>query len=253
MALTVLETDGTVARLTLNRPERHNSLVPGLVDALLGDLLRVRNLAGLRVLVLQAAGRSFSTGGDVAGFHAVQQADRPAYAAGLVGRLHEAILTLLDLPVPVLGRIQGPVTGGALGLVLACDLTAFSPAAFVQPYYAEVGFSPDGGWTAMLPHRIGTARAGEIQFLNRRVSSAEARDLGIATTVTDDLDGTVTAWIDRILSMQRDAVTRTKRLLAAPVRQAIVAGLVAEQSEFVTQIGGAEAGAGMIRFLARPT
>jgi 2-(1,2-epoxy-1,2-dihydrophenyl)acetyl-CoA isomerase len=250
--LTLLSIDGPVARLTLNRPERHNSLVPALIDSLLDNLDRIA--AEAKILVLQAAGRSFSTGGDVAGFLAVDRGRRAEYAAQLVGGLNQAILKLLDLTIPVIGRIHGPVTGGSLGFLLACDLAAITPNAFIQPYYTAVGFSPDGGWTALLPARIGAAKAREIQLLNRRITAAEAVRLGLATTLVEpeNLDETIAQWVAALLDKRPQAMCRTKKLLSSPERRvAVVEGLEAEKLSFIEQIDSEEAQAGMARFLAK--
>ncbi|MEK9967777.1 MAG: enoyl-CoA hydratase/isomerase family protein [Ferrovibrio sp.] len=249
MSATILDMTDGVARLTLNRPERHNSLVPDLLDSLNANLVQIAGHEDIRVVVLQAGGRSFSTGGDVAGFHAVPRGQRRAYAEGLVGSLNRAILALLNLPVPVIGRIHGPLTGGSLGFLLACDLAAITPQAFIQPYYTEVGFSPDGGWTAMLPARIGTARAREIQLLNRRISAQEAAMLDLVTACieADALDATIDGWVAKLKTMRPQSMTRTKALLAMDC----AAGLQAELHQFLEQIDSDEADAGMARFLAR--
>lgn len=252
--LALLQRDGAVARLRLNRPERHNSLVPTLLDALLRQIDTVMRDPMVRVLVLEAAGRSFSTGGDVAGFLDTPRADRRAYAETVVGGLNRAILALLDLPCPVIGRIHGPVTGGALGLMLACDLVAITPRTFLQPYYTAVGFSPDGGWTAMLPDRIGAAKAREIQLLNRRVPADELLALGLATALLPEaaLDAAIADWCAALADMRPGAVAAT-RLLLRPAAESgrIAAGLAAEQQAFLAQIDSDEAEAGMARFLGR--
>lgn len=249
MSATLLDIADGVARLTLNRPERHNSLVPALLDSLNADLERIADDRHIRAVVLQATGRSFSTGGDVTGFQAVPRGQRRAYAEGLVGSLNRAILALLRLPVPVIGRIHGPLTGGSLGLLLACDLAAITPQAFIQPYYAQVGFSPDGGWTALLPARIGTQRAREIQLLNQRVSAQEALQLGLVTASVeaDALDATIEGWLAKLNTMQPASLASTKTLLAADC----AAGLDAELHNFLDLIDSDEAEAGMTRFLNR--
>ncbi|MCK6442404.1 enoyl-CoA hydratase/isomerase family protein [Elstera cyanobacteriorum] len=245
--------DGGIATLTLNRPKRHNSLVPAMLETLLdvlGDLTKLPP----RVLVLTGAGRSFSTGGDVAAFADVPRGQRADYAAGLVGDLHQAILAMIDLPCPVIARVQGPVTGGSLGLVLAADLVAMARGAFIGPYYVEVGFAPDGGWTALLPDRIGPARAGEIQLLNRMVTAEEAQRLGIAQAVTDPdgLDDQIAVWVQTLLGKQAQSLMATKRLLWPPERRAAVAaGLERERQSFLTLIDTAETDAGMTHFLGR--
>lgn len=253
-ALTLLDIDGPVARLTLNRPERHNSLVPEFIASLLGGLRQIASHGGLRAMVLRAAGRSFSTGGDVKAFHQTPREARRAYADRLVDNLNEAILALMDLPIPVIGRVQGPVTGGALGFILACDLVAMAPQAFIQPYYVQVGFSPDGGWTALLPDRIGAARAREFQLLNRRIMAAEAAQLGLANAVCapEDLDQTIDSWLDMLIGNHSAAVAGSKRLLWSPQRRAVVAAaLEAEKRMFVDLIDTAETEAGMAQFLRK--
>ncbi len=251
MTLVRLDRTEATARLTLARPERHNSLVPELLHELLAALQALHR-APPALLVLAAEGRSFSTGGDVAGFHAVPRGQRRDYAARLVGDLNRAILALLDLPCPVLGRVQGPITGGALGLVLACDLVAVTPRSFLQPYYVDVGFSPDGGWCAMLPGRIGEAAAREIQLLNRRVNVDEMLRLGLAQAVAEDIDAVIGQWQATLLGKVPAAIARTKQQLLKPERRvALAAALEAERQSFIDQIDSQETDAGMARFLAQ--
>jgi 2-(1,2-epoxy-1,2-dihydrophenyl)acetyl-CoA isomerase len=242
-----------VATLTLNRPARHNALVPELMAALNAALDEV---AALRpaALVLRGAGRSFSTGGDVAAFAALPRGERRAYAAGLVGALNQAILRLLALPCPVVAAVHGPVTGGSCGLVFASDLVAMGPRAFLQPYYVDVGFGPDGGWTALLPERIGAARAGAIQMLNRRIGPEEAVALSIAQAApsADDFETTVTDWLDTVRAQIGPSLAATRALLMPPERlRAIADGLERERSHFLDLIETDETEAGMARFLAR--
>lgn len=245
--------DGAVGYLTLNRAERHNSLVPALLEELLDRLEAMRSSKEVKAVVLAAAGSSFSTGGDLQAF---QQQGREIvpYAYRLVGLLNEAVLALLDLQVPLIGRVQGPVTGGALGLVLACDLVAVTPRAFFAPYYTEVGFSPDGGWTALLPDRIGRHRAGEIQLLNRHVGANESVALGIADCVVeaDALDAQIHNWIATLFEKSAAGLQATKRCLLTPeLRARYAAALEAERGDFVAHVGGKEARRGVTAFLDR--
>lgn len=253
-ALTALAVESRVGWITLNRPERHNSLVPALLDSLIADIEAAAK-ADVRALVLRANGRSFSTGGDVGAFFDVPKGERAEYGARIVGALNRAILALLELPLPVIGRVHGPVTGGSLGLVLACDLVAVTPEAFFQPYYVDVGFGPDGGWTALLPERVGAARARMVQLLNRRIDAAEAADWGIATALVavDDLDRTIAGWLETLAGKVPSAIAATKARLLTPDRRAgWAAALEAERTGFVVQIATAAAHEGMARFLRRP-
>ena len=124
--------EGGIARLTLNRPERHNALVPELLDDL-KDALDQCQREQPAALLIDAAGKSFSTGGDVAGFHNTPRHERELYARRVVGTLNEVILQLLTLPVPTVTAVHGMVTGGSLGLVLASDIVVAGPRASFAP------------------------------------------------------------------------------------------------------------------------
>ena len=158
--LVLLDFVGTTAVVTLNRPQRHNSLVPALLREMLDVLAEVAADESVRALVLRANGRSFSTGGDALGF--VQHADNmEPYAREIVGLLNQVILALIDLSVPVITAVHGIVTGGSLGFILGSDIVLVAPEASFAPFYSEVGPSPDGGWAVLLPLVIGPRRVAD--------------------------------------------------------------------------------------------
>ncbi|HLU74005.1 MAG TPA: enoyl-CoA hydratase/isomerase family protein [Nonomuraea sp.] len=242
----VIEDDGSVATLVLNRPERHNSLVPELLTALLEALADVSQA---RAVVLAAAGRSFSTGGDVRAFAERDGDELRDYADELVGLLHETMLALMRLPAPVVAAVQGTVTGGSLGLLLASDLVLMHPAATVAPWYTTVGFTPDGGWTALLPERIGTARAAAVQFTNTAIDAPTALAWGLATGIDPDVRRAAQDTARTVAGQRRSATRETKRLLRGDL-DAVAARLDAERAAFVRQITTPEAREGMTAFLA---
>lgn len=244
-----IEHIGSTSILTLNRPERHNSLVPELLQELLARIDDIQARPDTRAVVLQANGRSFSTGGDVGGFNE-HLGTIGSYARQIVGLLNRVILSLLNLPVPVVAAVHGIVTGGSLGLVLACDIVLVAPEASFTPYYSVVGFSPDGGWTAMLPAIIGWKRTTAILQQNKSISAAEARDWGLADRVVDGdrIRQEALLAAQDIAAKKRGSIQRTKRLLLAG--QGDLAGrLERERKHFVQQIVTPEAQEGMVAFL----
>jgi 2-(1,2-epoxy-1,2-dihydrophenyl)acetyl-CoA isomerase len=247
--LVLLERDGPIATMTLNRAERHNSLVPVLLEELLAALSAIADDRHIRAAILQANGRSFSTGGDLQGFvdHLYRLED---YAHGLVGRLNRTILALIDLPVPVVAVVQGAVSGGSLGLALACDLILLAPEATFTPYYGMVGFSPDGGWTTLLPAQIGPRAAGEVLLTNRTITAEEALAAGMANRVVPAkaLRETARDIAGGIAAMAPGSVRRTKRLRWAD-REDLAAHLEVERAHFVDQIASEEARERMLAFL----
>ena len=241
--------DGPVATVTIDRPERHNSLVPELLADLRDALNRVDAADDVRVAVLHSTGDSFSTGGDVASFYEHRE-DLTAYAERTVGGLNEVIVGLLELSVPVVAAVDGQVTGGSLGLLLGSDIVLLSPEATVTPYYCVVGFSPDGGWTAILPDLIGPSRVVELLTTNGTIRPAQAVDWGIANRVVDDGDVTEAAseTAETIAGHKPGSISRAKRLLRGDI-QAIRARLANERNEFVAQITTEEARVGMAAFV----
>lgn len=236
-SLVGLELDGGHARLTLTRARRHNALVPELL-ADLRAAIAVARQSGARALVLGSSARSFSIGGDIAGFlaHAGSAAELSAYAADLVGELNGAILDLLAFPMPVLTALNGPVTGGSTGLVLASDLVAADPSAFFQPYYVDMGFAPDGGWTALLPDRIGTGAALSVQYLNRRISADEALRLGLVSELAGPggVEAVIAGWLAALEAKDPRSLSATRAGVWSKERVSVVAArLETERQRFL--------------------
>lgn len=249
-----LDRAGEAAWLTLDRPGRGNALVPELLAALRARIAEART-AGARVLVVTGAGRAFSAGGDVGVFaaHASDTVALRAYAAEIVGELNAAVLDLLAFPAPVLAAVNGPVTGGSAGLILAADMVAMSDTAFLQPYYSEVGFAPDGGWTALLPERIGSARALKALYLNERLSAHDCLKLGIADHVCEaDRLGAVTGGqVAMILEKDAASLAVSRANVWSPARRARLAtALEREREGFLSLIARPETLERMQRFLA---
>lgn len=234
-----------LATISLNRPARTNALT----DTLLADLHAALDaLEAPRALILRAEGRHFSTGGDVAAFAAALTTGAGEdYARRVVGGLNRAILRLAGLPCPVLMPVQGALTGGALGLMLAADLVVMTPEAFLQPWYARVGFAPDGGWSAMLPARIGPARARAVQLLNSRIGAEEALSLGLVQAISADPEAQVAEWLTVLEGHIAGAMAATKALMVD--LPALEAALEAERKAFVARITLPEVAEGMARFL----
>jgi 2-(1,2-epoxy-1,2-dihydrophenyl)acetyl-CoA isomerase len=249
--LVLLDITGPVATLTLNRPQRHNSLVPPLLEELLMALETVKADRQVRAAILQANGPSFSTGGDLQGFYEHLQS-MEAYARTLIGLLNRAILRLLDLPVPIVGAVHGIVTGGSLGLVLGCDVVLVAPEASFTPYYGVVGFSPDGGWTALLPAIIGLKRTADVLMRNHTITANQALEWGLASRVVpgERIREEARRTAEEIAAMKPGSLRDMRRLLYR-TRSDVDDRLEAERSRFVHQITTDEARQGILAFLGK--
>lgn len=243
-----------VLRLTLNRPDRGNSLTTGL----LGELTEALDHAGTaRAVVLSGVGACFSSGGDVAEIrqHASTAESLQDYCDALVGALNRVLLQIRSLPCPVIAAVNGPVTGGSLGLMLAADLSLMARTAFIQPYYAKMGFAPDGGWTALLPDRIGRARTARWLALDTRVTADEAFEMGLVDQLADasDFENALANLLAELEPHDARVIATSRRLLDAQYGpNGLAARLDAERRAFLIQIARPETHARMDRFLASP-
>lgn len=229
-----LEISGAVATLTLDRPDDLNAIDIGLARELerrVGDIAA----SDAQVVVLAAAGRGFCAGGDVRAMAA--SGDPSGYLDQLVDAAHRAIFALRALPQPSIARVQGPVAGGGIGLMLACDIAIASEEAHVTPAYGAIGLTPDCGGTALISDAIGDRRARALFLLGDRVDAETAADWGLVTRIAapHELDGAVDDAVRRILAQGAHAPRETKRLLG-------LSGTYAERlaAEHRTIVGSAQ-------------
>lgn len=241
-----------VLTVRLHRPGRGNALVPEMLDALLDEIDKAERL-DLAALVITGHGKAFSSGGDVAEF--ARRIDDPAalqaWSERLVGMLNTTILRLRALPCPVLAAVNGPVTGGSVGLMLAADTILMSRDAFIQPCYAMMGFAPDGGWTALMPDRIGRARTQAWLARDHRVAADEARSIGLADRLVDaaDFQTAIDEDTARLTAGSRASLANARRLLDAQCVPPLEERLAGELDAFLQQITQPETHDRMRRFL----
>ncbi|MFN2187132.1 MAG: enoyl-CoA hydratase/isomerase family protein [Candidatus Promineifilaceae bacterium] len=249
--LVLREDTGSVAVVTLNRPERHNSLVPELLEALLDAVYAVESDPAIRAMVLQSNGRSFSTGGDAQGF-VNHQDSLEEYSRTIVGLLNEVMRSMMELRMPIVTAVHGIVTGGAMGLVLASDIVLVTAEASFTPYYSEVGVSPDGGWTALLPSIIGINRAATILILNETITAGQALDWGIAMQYVPagQIRNAALETAIEITRKKPSSLAHTKKLLRRE-RSRIKFALEEELEHFVQQITSEEGTRAFSAFLEK--
>jgi 2-(1,2-epoxy-1,2-dihydrophenyl)acetyl-CoA isomerase len=185
----LFERQGGVATLTLNRPAARNALTPALFLEMERVLLEVEADDAVRAVVLTGAGRGFSAGADLksASREERRRTEAPSFpgdAGGdILDRGNRCILRLRRLPKPVLGSIHGDAVGIGCSLALATDLRIASDAARFGMVFSRVGLGPDGGASALLRERVGTAKALELLFTGDLVDAEEALRLGLVNRV----------------------------------------------------------------------
>ena len=229
------------------RAPRANALEPGFLAAL-GDALDDAK-ARAPGFVMLTGGRHFTSGGDVARFAQAAAEDRAqAYADTVVPVLQDVVMRLLSLPCPVVAAARGAITGGGAGLLFAADVAVVAPGTFVQPYYAAMGFAPDGGWTAVLPERIGAGAAQAWLLSDRREDATGLLRLGLAQQIAESPEDTAP---EMLRAADPGALAEIKALAWDARRLAKVrTRLDAEAAAFRRRIATPQAHARMERFLA---
>ncbi len=181
------ETDGPVATLTLNRPERLNTIVPPMPAEIERAVVEANRDPALKVIVLRGAGRGFSGGFDFSGgFHHYDSAlttdgrwdpgkDMIGNTSAFDGPVPK-FMSLWRSPKPVIAQVHGWCVGGASDLALCADLViAAEDAQIGTPYSRIWGCYLSGMWI----YRLGLTRAKELALTGRPVSGREAAEIGL--------------------------------------------------------------------------
>jgi 2-(1,2-epoxy-1,2-dihydrophenyl)acetyl-CoA isomerase len=173
-----------VATLTLNRPQAMNSLDLATKTALLDAVTTAAEDPGVRCVVLTGAGRAFCVGQDLKE-HAQILADGPPEALfRTVPEHYNRIVTgIATMAKPVIAAVNGVAAGAGASLAFACDFRVLGHGGGFNLAFSGIGLSCDSGSSWTLPRLVGRAKALELLYFPRTVSSEEALDLGLATRV----------------------------------------------------------------------
>jgi len=214
----LLQADGPVAVLTLNRPQARNAIDDEMRAELMAVLDRVARTDSIRALVVTSAGKGFCAGGDVKSMQA-----RLAVPPGEVAlngwrrqqRTHHAVSMLHALPKPTIAAVNGAATGLGCDVALCCDFVIASDAARFAMTYVLRGLIPDGGGMYFLPRRVGLSCAKELIFSGRTVEPEEALRLGMIDRVTgaDTLLADACAWAAELSKGSPAALALSKNII----------------------------------------
>ncbi len=221
------ETRDGVAWATLERPEVLNALDPEHLDGLLDAVARVAADDAIHVLVITGSGRAFSVGGDIKAMDGMSEDDFRATAR----RYQQLARDMRALEKPVLAAINGYCLGGGLELALMCDLRIAAASARLGLPDAQLGFSPTGGLTWLLPRLIGAGRAMHLALDAEPIDAAEAGRIGLVTRVVEDAElmAATEALAGKIASWPPTAMANTKRALGAGAESDFEAALELEE------------------------
>ena len=179
----IFNTDGPVATIRLNRPDRLNAISGPMRDEIAGALETAEKDESVRAVVLTGEGRGFSAGGDIANLKALRDT-RNEDDFNVILKTGQGITRYMrGMSKPVIAAINGPCAGAGFSLALACDIRIASDKATFGPVFARIGLHPDWGGSWLLPRLVGSARACEMIFTGRMFSAEEADRTGVVNRV----------------------------------------------------------------------
>jgi methylglutaconyl-CoA hydratase len=249
----LVEADGPVGILTLNRGDRHNAFDDVVIGEMTRGLDTLEASNDVRVVVLSAAGRSFCAGADlnwmkrVAGYSEEENLADARRLAGLMRRLN-------GLKKPTVARVQGAAYGGGVGLVACCDIAIAASGAHFALTEVRLGLIP----AVISPYvvaRIGETHARRYFLTAERFGAAEACRIGLVHEVVPDergLDQGVGKVVAALLRNGPQAMAAAKSLVAQVAGQPVTAALIDGTAHAITrQRASAEGKEGVDAFLSK--
>ncbi len=212
----IFQADDGIATITFNRPKALNALNGALLSEFSQALDEIAENEDIRILILTGAGeKSFVAGADItelAKFDALQAKTFSKKGQDAIGKLQE-------LPIPVIGAVNGFALGGGSEIALACDFIYASENAKFGLPEITLGIIPGFGGTQRLPRLIGKNRAKEMIFTGKMISAAEAREMGMVNQVC-----AAESLMDEVLRTAKMIVSKGKVSLRA-AKQAVNSGM----------------------------
>ena len=241
-----------VARVSLNNPSKHNAFDDAIIKELTSAFRQIDSDDSIKVLVLQAEGKSFSAGGDL---DWMKRMAGYSYEENLADAklLAEMLRTLNFLNKPTIARVQGAAFGGAVGLVSCCDIAVGSTRSSFCLSEVKVGLVP----ATISPYVVAAMgeRASRRYFLSAERFSAEtASDLNLLSSVVeeDQLDQEVDRFITLLLANGPQALKASKKIIADVAHKAIDEKLIEHTCELIANVRGSEEGQeGLSAFLEK--
>ena len=220
MSVVLREDRDGLAILTLNRPDKLNSLTVGMFEELRKHVLALYKDESIGCVVLRGAGRCFSAGHDLADIAEGEAVPSRGW--------HSETLRLMErLPKPVIAAVHGHCYTGALEVALAADFIIAAESAKFGDTHAKWALTPIWGMSQRLPRRVGIATAKRLMFTAEMFGAAEAQRIGLAELVVPDaeFDAAIDKMARQILANSPFSHAANKRLLEATDARDMDSGL----------------------------
>jgi 2-(1,2-epoxy-1,2-dihydrophenyl)acetyl-CoA isomerase len=236
-SLATYDVSDGVAVVTMNRPDRLNTMVDEMLEDLLSALEEAAGDQDARAVILTGAGRAFCAGGDLsAGVGGgVGGNDSQATTTGRLRRYMRTAQLLHEMDKPTIAAVRGACAGAGLSLAAACDVRYAGQSAVFATAFINVGLSGDFGGTWTLSRILGAGRAREAYLLSPRIDAQRALDIGLVSEVIadDELDAHVRSVAQRLAHGPQTALRLIKANLNDAERVSFAEALEGEAARHI--------------------
>jgi len=228
--------EGAIQRIQLNRPDKKNALTTAMYAALADAIAAADGDRAVRVMLLHGAGDCFTAGNDLQDFLAAppESGDRPAFRF-----LH----AISHAAKPLVAAVHGVAIGIGTTMLLHCDLVYAAEGTRFHLPFVNLGISPEGASSVLLPARVGYQRAAELLMLGEPFAAARAREVGLVNEVLPEaqLLAAATAAAQKLAAKPPASLRVTKQLLKRALLPQIEAALAEELKIVVERLASPEA------------
>lgn len=247
-----LDFDGPVATIRLNRPYAMNAFDVAGFRAFGKAVFQLRGRSDLRAVVIRGEGRAFMAGADLGELAADFDA-APQTLIEMIDALHPALVTLSELPQPVIAAVHGAVAGVGVSLMLACDFAIAADNTRFSLAYARIAGCLDGGGSWSLPRVVGRRKALEIAMLDAPFDAAEALRLGMLNEVVPaaEFEVAVQKWTDRLARGPTLSYGKIKSLMRVAYENDLPSQLDRERDAFASCAASSDFREGVTAFLEK--
>ncbi len=243
MAVTY-EVTRAVATITLDSLENRNALSAALVSSLLDHLRWAVADSGVRCVVLTHTGGTFCAGADLA-----EMSTEGGPARG-TARLLDALRAIVELPKPVIARVDGHVRAGGIGLVGACDIALAGPSATFAFTEVRLGLAP-AIISLVSSARLSSRAVSRYYLTGETFDARTAASIGLVTDAPASLDDALSDVLDALRATSPQGLAETKPLTTQAIRSAIATDAEALLAQSARLFGSDEAREGMTAFRER--
>ena len=245
----LLERQGAIATLRLNRPDALNAINVPMAQAFLAAVQNIAADPSVRAVVITGNGKGFMAGGDLA----TLRADPVQGAIDILTPFNAALPLLAQMNAPVIAQVHGVAAGAGLSLLLMADYVLMAEGTRLNLAYINLGTSCDVGASWALPRLVGGRKALELALMGEALTAEEALRLGLVNRVVPaaELQAATTALAERLAAGPTLAYGAMKRLMRESLDRTLPEQLAAEAQAFVQCAGTQDFNAGVEAFHTR--